>query len=155
MFIRDSRRSYITYRYSELILITYLYLFRTPVGATELILKLRSLHLFGDTRGYHRDYVTHTGISERILVLYRTYSYTKVLVSSIKFILVLRILYLYYEVYSGLMEHILILQILSLCEGTRRYNKSELIIIVSHTGLDQTYTDTYQVWTLVRSRYRS
>ena len=38
MFIRDSRRSYKTYPYSELILITDLCLFGTPVGVTELIL---------------------------------------------------------------------------------------------------------------------
>ena len=38
MFIRDSRRSYRTYPYSELIFITDLCLFGTPVGVTELIL---------------------------------------------------------------------------------------------------------------------
>ena len=38
MFILDSRRSYKTYPYSELILITDLCLFGTPVGVTELIL---------------------------------------------------------------------------------------------------------------------
>ena len=80
---------------------------------------------------------------------YRTYTCISDLIH------VLQNLYLSYGTYIGLMEHILILRILSLCEGTRRYNKSELIIIVSHTGSDQTYTDTYQVWTLVHSRYRS
>ena len=50
-------------------------------------------------------------------------------------------------------ERILVLRNLFLCESTRRYAKSELIIIVSHTGSDQTYTDTYQVWTLVHDRY--
>ena len=111
MFVQDSRRSYRTYRYSELILITYLCLFRTPVGVTELILKLRSSHLFRDTRRYHRDYGTYTGIAELILVLYGTYSYTEVLVSTTKLILVLRILYLYYEVYFYRTELILGLQI--------------------------------------------
>ena len=111
MFIRDSRRSYRTYCYSELILITDLYLFRTPVGTTKLILKLRSLHLFRDTHGYYRDYGTYTGIAELILVLYGTYSYTEVLVSTTKLILVLRILYLYYEVYFYRTELILGLQI--------------------------------------------
>ena len=43
MFIRDSRRSYRTYSYAELILITDLCAFRTPVGVTELMLMLRSL----------------------------------------------------------------------------------------------------------------
>ena len=76
MFIQDSHRSYRAYSYAGLILITDLFLVGTPVGVTELILILRSLHLFG---------------------------------------------------------------------GTRRYNKSKLIIIVSHTESDQTYTDTYQV----------
>ena len=37
MFIRDSRRSYKPYSYAELILITYSYLFGSPVGVTELI----------------------------------------------------------------------------------------------------------------------
>ena len=62
---------------------------------------------------------------------------------------------MYYGTYTCLIEHILILQILLLCEGTRRYDKSEQIIIVSHTRSDQTYADTYQIWTLVHSRYGS
>ena len=66
---------------------------------------------------------------------------------------VLQNLYLSYGTYTSLTEHILILRILSLCEGTHRYDKLELIIIVSHTKSDQTYADTYLVWTLVRSRY--
>ena len=68
MFIRDSRRSYRAYSYAELILITDLFLVGTPVGVTELILILRSLHLFGGTRRYHRDYGTCTGIAELILI---------------------------------------------------------------------------------------
>ena len=68
---------------------------------------------------------------------------------------VIQNLYLSYGTHTGLMEHIIILRILSLCEGTRRYDKSELIIIISHTGSDQTYTDTYHVWTIVHNRYRS
>ena len=39
--------------------------------------------------------------------------------------------------------------------GTRRYYKSEQIRVIIHTGLDQTYADTYQIRTLVHSRYRS
>ena len=86
----------------------------------------------------------------------------EVLVSTTKLILVLRILYLYYEVYPGLtelilvlqnlflfyksytcvIEIILVLQILYLYEGTRRYDKSEQIRIISHTRSDQTYTYT-------------
>ena len=86
MFIRDSRRSYRTYSYAELILITDLCLFRTPVGVTELVhiqnlglfrtpigvtelrLMLQSLNLFEGTRRYHRDYRTCTGIAELILI---------------------------------------------------------------------------------------
>ena len=68
---------------------------------------------------------------------------------------VIQNLYLSYGTYTGLTEHILIIRILSLCEGTRRYNKSKRIIIISHTRSDQTYADTYQVWTLVFRRYRS
>ena len=42
-----------------------------------------------------------------------------------------------------------------MCEGTRRYDKSEQIRIISHARLNQTYADAYQIWTLVHSRYRS
>ena len=68
MFIRDSHRSYRTYAYAELTLIIDLCSFRTLVGVTELILILRSLHLFGGTSRYHRDYGTCTGIAELILI---------------------------------------------------------------------------------------
>ena len=137
MFIRDSRRSYRAYSYAGLTLITDLHSFGTPVGVTELILcrtysyTTKFLFLFGGTRRYHRDYGTCTGIAELILIRK------------------------YYRTYTGISEHILVIWILSLCESTRRYDKSELIIIVSHTGSDQTYTDTYQVWTLVHDRYIS
>ena len=40
----------------------------TPIGVTKLILILRSLHLFGGTRRYHRDYGTCIGIAELILI---------------------------------------------------------------------------------------
>ena len=62
---------------------------------------------------------------------------------------------MHFGFYTCITELILILRILYFCNGTCRYNKSELIIIVSHTGSDQTYADTYQVWTLVHSRYKS
>ena len=68
MFIRDSRRSYRTYSYAELILITDLGAFRTPVGVTELMLMLQSLNLFGGTHRYHRDYGTYTGFTELNLI---------------------------------------------------------------------------------------
>ena len=54
-----------------------------------------------------------------------------------KLILVLRIIYLFYEVYPGLTGLIRFLQILFLCEGTRRYDESDLVRIISHTRLDQ------------------
>ena len=68
MFNRDSRRSYRAYSYIGFILITDLFSVRTPVGVTELALILRSLHWFGGTRRYHRDYETCTGITELILI---------------------------------------------------------------------------------------
>ena len=39
--------------------------------------------------------------------------------------------------------------------GTRRYYKSEHIRVIIHTGSNQTYANTYQIRTLVHSRYRS
>ena len=92
MFIRDSRRSYRTYAYTEV-----------PLSTTKLILILRSLHLFGGTRRYYRD------MTERILVWRNLFLYGKVLVSTTKLILVLRILYLYYEAYPGLTKLIHVL----------------------------------------------
>ena len=71
MFIRDSRRTYRTYSYAELILITDLCVFRTPVGVTELMLMLRSLT-------YSEVPVGTTEIIERILYC-RTYSYNRLM----------------------------------------------------------------------------
>ena len=100
---------------------------------TELINVFQILHVY---------YGNYTGLTELILV-FRI------------FIRVLQNLVMYFRFYTCLTDRILILRILFFCDGTHRYNKSELIIIVSHTGSDQTYADTYQVWTLVHSRYRS
>ena len=105
--------------------ILYLY-YRAYPCLTDIILVLRSLFL---------SFGTYTGLTELILVFRSTY--------------------LYFGFYTCITGHILILRILFLCEGTRRYDKSELIIIVSHTRSDQTYADTYQIWTLVHSRYGS
>ena len=133
MFIRDSRRSYRTYSYAELILITDLCAFRTPVGVTELMLMLRSLNLFGGTRRYHRDYGTYTGISEHILVfrilrvLQNLYMYFKSYTCITELILVLLNLYWSYGTYTCLMELILVLQNLFLYFGygsTRRYYRT-------------------------------
>ena len=60
----------------------------------------------------------------------------------IELIHVFQILYMYLRSYTYLTEYILVLRILFLCEGTRRYDKSEQIRIISHTGSDQTHTDT-------------
>ena len=125
--------------------ILYVY-YGTYTCLTELILVLQNLY---------GSYRTYTGISEHILVFRILYVYYRTYTCISNLIHVIQNLYLSYGTYTGLTEHILILRILSLCEGTRRYNKSELIIIVSHTRLDQTYADTYQVWTLVHSKYRS
>ena len=69
MFIRDSRRSYGTYAYAELTLITDLCSFGTPVGVTELMLMLWSSNLFGGTHRYHRE------STERKLVLRNLFLY--------------------------------------------------------------------------------
>ena len=104
MFIRDSRRSYRTYSYAELILITDLGAFRTPVGVTELMLRsltysevpvgtteitervqvLRNLLLDGSTCKY---YGTYTDLTEHILVLRILYcnSDTEVHVGTIEY----------------------------------------------------------------------
>ena len=68
---------------------------------------------------------------------------------------VFQILYFSYGSYTCVTELILILRILLLCESTRRYDKSEQIRIKLPTRLDQTYANTYEIWTLVNSRYGS
>ena len=72
---------------------------------------------------------------------------------------------MYFRSYICLTEHILDLRILYLFYKTdscisdlihvRRYDKSEHIRIISHARSDQTYVDTYHIWTLVHSRYIS
>ena len=58
------------------------------------------------------------------------------------FIHVLQNLYMYFRSYTCLIEYIFVLRILFLCEGTRRYDESEQIRIISHTRSDQTSIDT-------------
>ena len=88
---------------------------------------------------YFRSYAC---LTEHILVLqifylcYRTYSCLTDL------ILVLHNLFLSYGSHTCVTELILVFQILFLYEGTRRYDKSEQIIIISPTRSDQTYTNT-------------
>ena len=67
-------------------------------------------------------YRTYTGISDLIRVLQN--------------------LYMYFRSYSGVKELILVFQILFFCEGTRRYDESEQIRIISHRRSDRTSTDT-------------
>ena len=58
MLIRISRRCYRAYSYAELMLITDLCLFGTPVGVTELIL-IQNLYLYNKLifiRDSHRSY---------------------------------------------------------------------------------------------------
>ena len=68
MFIRDSRRSYRTYSYAELILITDLCAFRTPVGVTELMLMLRNLYLYTDTYTYFTETRVLVGTTELVRI---------------------------------------------------------------------------------------
>ena len=74
-----------------------------------------------------------------------------------KLILVLRILYLFYEVYPSLPGLIRFLRILFLCEGTRRYDESEQVRIISHIRSDQIqgHIRLIQIRTLVFPRFRS
>ena len=55
---------------------------------------------------------------------------------------VLQSIYLSYGSYTCFIELIIVSRILFLCEGTRRYDESEQIMIISHTRSDQTSTDT-------------
>ena len=127
MFIRDSRRSYRTYSYAELILITDLCLFRTPVGVTELVhiqnlglfrtpigvtelrLMLQSLNLFlyESTCKY---YGTYTDLTEHVLVLQNLDMYFRSYTCLTEHILILRILYWSYGTYTCLTELIRVLR---------------------------------------------
>ena len=84
-------------------------------------------------------------------------SHLEVPVGTTKLILVLRILYLFYEVYPSLTGLIRFLRILLLCEGTRRYDESEQVRIISHTRSDQIQglIRLLQIRTLVFRRFRS
>ena len=67
---------------------------------------------------------------------YRTYTCISDLIH------VLQSIYLSYGSYTCFTELIIILRILFLCEGTRRYDESEQIRIISHARSNQTSTDT-------------
>ena len=59
MFIRDSRRSYRAYSYSELIIITGLCSFEAHTGISDLIRVLQNLYL---------SYGTYTCVTKLILI---------------------------------------------------------------------------------------
>ena len=124
MFIRDSRRRYISYPYSELILITDLCLFRTPVGVTELIL-IQNLYLTDLCL-----FRTPVGVTELIHVFQILYMYYRTYTCPTELILVLWNLYWYYGTYTDVTKLILVFQILFLYEGTRKYDKSEQIRLI-------------------------
>ena len=76
ILIQISRRSFIVSSYAELILITNVRSFGTPVGVTELIL-IQNLYLFlyfgyGSTRRYYRTFYLYKSTHR----YFRTYSYT-------------------------------------------------------------------------------
>ena len=95
VLVQISRRSYITYAYTELILITDLCSFGTPVGVTELIL-MQNLYLSYGVYTCSRVPVGIIEITERILDLLNLILYR----STCK----------YYGTYTDLTEHILVLQ---------------------------------------------
>ena len=123
MLIRDSRWSYRTYSYAELILITDLCAFRTPVGVTDLILH----------RTYTYNRLTFIRDSHRS---YRTYPYSA--------LILIQNLYLtdscLFRTPIGVTELMLMLQSLNLFGGTRRYHRdygtctsiAELILILKY-----------------------
>ena len=138
MCIRISRRSYRSYSYTELILITDVYVFgshvgvyetyafiEVPLGTAKLILILRSLHLFGGTRRYYGD------ITKRIMVLRNlplygsTRKYYKTFTGTSYLILVLRSVSWSYGTYTCITELILVFRILFLYFGSY----TELILI--------------------------
>ena len=81
---------------------------------------------------YYRTYtciLDLTCILRNLYLSYRTY-------------ICVQDLFLYERSYTYVTELILVFRILFICEGTRRYDESEQIRIISHTRSDKTYTDT-------------
>ena len=74
-----------------------------------------------------------------LYMFYRTYT---CLTDSI---LALRNMYQSYGSYTCFTKLILIFRISYLCEGTRRYDKSKIFRIITHTRSGQAYADTYQI----------
>ena len=135
MFIRDSRRSYRTYSYAELILITYLCAFRTPVGVTKLMLRsltysevpvgtteiTECILVFWST---YLSYRTYTGLTELTLV-HRTYSYLTDLILVLQNLLLYfgyRSTHRYYRTFYWYKSTRRYYRTDSLYGGTRRYH---------------------------------
>ena len=88
---------------------------------------------------YFRSYTCITKLIHVFQILYLSYRAYTCLTN---LIFVLQDLFLSYRSYTCVTELILVFRILFFCEGTRRHDKSEHIIIISHTRSDQTYADT-------------
>ena len=88
------------------------------------------------------SYGSYTCIMELILVFQILYVYYGTYSCVSDLICVFQNIYLSYESYTCVTKLILGFRILFLCEGTRRYDKSEHIRIISHAMSDQTYADT-------------
>ena len=138
MCIRISRRSYKSYSYTELILITDVYVFgsqvgvyetyayiEVPLGTTKLILILWSSHLFGGTRRYYGDITKHIMVLRNLPLYGSTRKYYKTYTGTSYLILVLRSVSWSYGTYTCITELILVFWIFVL------YFKSytELILI--------------------------
>ena len=131
----------------HILVLWILYLFyRTFSCISDLILVLRNLH------GAYSDTKVPVGTTE---ILRNVYWYCGTYSCISDLIHVLQSIYLSHGSYTCVTKLILVFRILFMCKGTHRYDKSEHIIIISHARSDQTYADTYQIWTLVHSRYRS
>ena len=123
MFVRDSRRSYRTYSYAELILLTDLCAFRTPVGVTDRILY----------RTYTYNKLTFIRDSHRS---YRTYTYSALILIQNLYLTDLCL----FRTPVGVTELMLMLRSLNLFRGTRRYHRdygkctgiAELILILKY-----------------------
>ena len=98
-----SHKSYRAYTYTEvlihvLVLLSILYLFRFPVGVTELIPIRRYLYTY---LYFYLSYIcSDLGVTELILVLRNLYLYYGPYFCTTELILVLRSLYMYYETYT-------------------------------------------------------
>ena len=157
-----------------LILVSDLYVFRSPIGVTEFMLIqrylirywylylshisrrcLQNLYLLYGVYTCSEVPIGITEITERIHVFWILYMYYKTYTCISDLTCILRNLYwsygtyiciqdlfLSYRSYTCATELILVFRILFFCKGTRRYDKSEQIRIISHTRSDQTSTDT-------------